>query len=154
MRSRTMAAALAALAASGCGKATGGAVDGTWKLTGVTCNGTTPSFNQTIVDSQYTFAITDTAATFSYLPAPGCRLTGPMTYTFSSGNRLSYAGNGNYTCAPASCSGLCGSAVTSAGYLYQYDFTGLDTMTWTSASDNTCSSNGVSDPIVYTFARQ
>ena len=139
------------------------AINGTWRITNITCNG---QAGNTSVNSVYappnaeTFTINDISAGAYSQNTAGCTLSVPagFSYVGNSSGTMSLTIAGLISCSSSGCSTACGQ-FTSGAVTYHYNFSvSGNTATWTSTdgNDSTCTtaSPAQGNPVVYTLVRQ
>lgn len=136
---------------------TSSSLDGTWKVTGLLCNGTTATGSIALGSQSILISIAgDTATTYTEATS-GCFLTYPSAMSFpSEGKMTTNTPSGTYGCSPNGCNAACGSAFTGSGpYTVDYTVKG-NTLTITEISGTQCASATPAqvDPRAMVWTRQ
>ncbi len=137
-----------------------GPIDGTWKETGVLCNGAaaTGTATQTFTPPNVmTYVLTNTTGMASFSTG-ACTISSAMTISYAAGNSATVTSVGSWSCNPAGCAGAtCGSAVSAASTTFHYTLTAPTVgLLVTGGADQTCTgANPVqADPVTHIFTKQ
>jgi hypothetical protein len=131
--------------------ASGSPLDGTWKLTDITCNGQPgPSTYYSAPDSTTEAFSSDTMV--QTIDQGTCSLI----YTWdlmTTGTTFTLTYNGA-SCQPSACNAACGAPIPGDTYTYALSGSTLTVTSTAGGMDDTCLSAGLSNPVVYTLEEQ
>ncbi len=144
---------------TGTGGSSGGSsgsnpLDGTWKLTAITCNGQAAN---TAVATYFTSPDSTTEAftgntMVQTIDLGGCNLIYDWAALITA-TTIALSPTGS-SCSPTACSAACGLNAPADSYTYSVSGSTLTATSMASDADNTCTSGGMSNPIVYTLTKE
>ncbi len=129
----------------------GGPVDGTWKETGLTCNGAVTTGHGTV-----TVTISNTTGTSSYADSNGCVQNEPATVSYPNTSSFTWTGSGTSTCS-GTCQQGCGNTSSDGGPNSPQTFTYArsgNTLTITEVQNGNEGDCGPGQTVQYTLQKQ